>query len=543
MSVLTSLKNLCFSEAPSLSTQLAQQQIALWERWLLPISSDNPVGDDPSYEDDFERMKEEVNKLSGADTELICLLAEKLLLNFCKDVRVVTYYIWARLHKEGEHGFADSLGLLAGLLTHYHRNLLPQRATSRKAALEWLSGQRVLDSLSLYPEVDHNEFSRIIALLALIEDEFQTWGEDEKPQLVGLHKILEKRLAQSGGANSLVPQNISSHETDATYHSTSPSPSTISPSTPLDTIQSGRELLDQAKMLASYLRNQPNGWLAGHRLMKVVRWDTIHQLPPQNNQGCTRLSPPRTEARAQLKRLYLQQSWGELAEQADKLFAVGVNHFWLDVQWYLYQALTKLPAPWDGWSEIIKDDLKQLLNRLPDLENLSWEDGSPFADEVTLNWIKQHVLEENFDAMHDISHSPQHQSEDDNILALEAEAITQADTDGVEVALKWLQHRPEITTPRQNWLLRLVMARVAEQFARQDLALNLLRELDNSAQTMSLSQWEPNYIFEVKARQLHLYRAKSQRNTSDKTHIEKQMEQLLCELTTLDPVRSAILYS
>lgn len=291
MSVLTSLKNLCFSEDPSLSTQLAQQQIALWERWLLPISSDNPVGDDPSYEDDFERMKEEVNKLSGADTELICLLAEKLLLNFCKDVRVVTYYIWARLHKEGEHGFADSLGLLAGLLTHYHRNLLPQRATSRKAALEWLSGQRVLDSLSLYPEVDHNEFSRIIALLALIEDEFQTWGEDEKPQLVGLHKILEKRLAQSGGANSLVPQNISSHETDATYHSTSPSPSTISPSTPLDTIQSGRELLDQAKMLASYLRNQPNGWLAGHRLMKVVRWDTIHQLPPQNNQGCTRLSP------------------------------------------------------------------------------------------------------------------------------------------------------------------------------------------------------------------------------------------------------------
>ncbi|MDM3799753.1 type VI secretion system protein TssA, partial [Proteus mirabilis] len=77
----------------------------------------------------------------------------------------------------------------------YHRNLLPQRATSRKAALEWLSGQRGLDSLSLYPEVDHNEFSRIIALLALIEDEFQNWGEDEKPQLVGLHKILEKLLA------------------------------------------------------------------------------------------------------------------------------------------------------------------------------------------------------------------------------------------------------------------------------------------------------------------------------------------------------------
>lgn len=60
---------------------------------------------------------------------------------------------------------------------------------------------------------------------------------------------------------------------------------------------------------------------------------------------------------------------------------------------------------------------------------------------------------------------------------------------------------------------------------------------------MSLTQWEPNYIFEVKARQLHLFRAKIQRNTSDKSRIEQQMELLLSELTAIDPVRSAILYS
>ncbi|QPB80480.1 type VI secretion system protein TssA [Proteus sp. GOKU] len=540
MSLLDTLISSCFADDTNKVQQLAQQQIALWDRWLLPITPNQPVGDDPSYEDDFERMKEEVNKLSGADTELICLLAEKLLLNSCKDVRVVTYYIWARLHKEGEHGLADSLGLLSGLLIRYHDTLLPSRATSRKSALEWLSGQRVLDSLSLYPEVDHHEFSRIIALLATIEAELETWNEAERPQLAGLHQALEKRLAQSGGTSSLVPQNISKNE--STYNSASTS-SSLSQSTPIETIQSGRELLDQSKMLANYLRNQPSGWLAGHRLMKVVRWDTLHQLPPQDQQGCTRLSPPRTDARAQLKRLYLQQSWGELAEQADKLFAEGVNHFWLDVQWYLYQALSKSPAPWNAWSDIIKNDLKQFLTRLPDLEKLSWEDGTPFADEVTLSWIKQHVMEENFDAMQGLSNSYSHQSEDEPILALETEAITQADNEGIEVALKWLQHRPDISTSRQKWLLNLVMARVAEQFARHDLALNLLRELDKKALSMSLTQWEPNYIFEVKARQLHLYRAKIQRNTSDKPHIEQQMELLLSELTAIDPVRSAILYS
>ncbi len=212
------------------------------------------------------------------------------------------------------------------------------------------------------------------------------------------------------------------------------------------------------------------------------------------------------------------------------------------MQWYLYQALSKSPAPWNAWSDIIKNDLKQFLTRLSDLEKLSWEDGTPFADEVTLSWIKQHVMEENFDAMQGLSNSYSHQSEDEPILALETESITQADNEGIEVALKWLQHRPDISTSRQKWLLNLVMARVAEQFARHDLALNLLRELDKKALSMSLTQWEPNYIFEVKARQLHLYRAKIQRNTSDKPYIEQQMELLLSELTAIDPVRSAILY-
>ncbi len=93
------------------------------------------------------------------------------------------------------------------LLIRYHDTLLPSRATSRKSALEWLSGQRVLDSLSLYPEVDRHEFSRIIALLATIEAELETWNETERPQLTGLHQALKKRLAQSGGTSSLVTRS------------------------------------------------------------------------------------------------------------------------------------------------------------------------------------------------------------------------------------------------------------------------------------------------------------------------------------------------
>ena len=57
---------------------------------LAPISDAQPTGDDPGYDDDFQRIREEVNKISGVDTELICQLAEKLLTQ-TRDLRVITF--------------------------------------------------------------------------------------------------------------------------------------------------------------------------------------------------------------------------------------------------------------------------------------------------------------------------------------------------------------------------------------------------------------------------------------------------------------------
>ena len=54
-------------------------------------------------------------------------------------------------------------------------------------------------------------------------------------------------------------------------------------------------------------------------------------------------------------------------------------------------------------------------------------------------------------------------SGDDDILLLEPEALAVADSDGPEAALAWLQNRPGITSVRSRWLLRLLMARIAEQ--------------------------------------------------------------------------------
>lgn len=124
----------------------------------------------------------------------------------------------------------------------------------------------------------------------------------------------------------------------------------------------------------------------------------------------------------------------------------------------------KTGAPHERWADIIKQDLNVLLTRLPGLEGLAFSDGTPFADEVTLHWINQHVMaSESWGGEPAASAST---AGDDDILQLEPEALAQADSEGVEAALNWLQNRPGIRTSRHQWLIRLLMARVAEQYGK-----------------------------------------------------------------------------
>lgn len=529
MSSIQALLNACQADAETLLPQ-ARQQIALWESWLAPVDGAQPVGEDPGYDDDFQLMREEVNKLSGADTEQVCTLAERLLTTTAKDIRVATYYCWARLHQDGEKGLADGLSLLAGLLERYGSQLYPQRDRSRRAALEWLASPRMLDSLSLYPEVVREDALHTVAALLAIQAALDNEPEETRPHLGGLFSALESRLMKSGGVDAVVPQNVGEN--------IAPQASSSGPAPAMGTISSGQDLLTQGRTLAVYLREQPGGWLAAHHLMKSLRHDTLQTLPAMSGDGRTRIDPPKADQKALLKRLYLQQSWSEILEQADSQFSRGASHLWLDLQWYIHQALVK--SGQQVLADIVAADLKGLLTRLTGLETLAFSDGTPFADEVTLRWIETEVLAQGDDWDSTVA-APRQGNADDDILQLESEAVTLADGDGVDAALAWLQTRPGITTARQRWLLRLLMGRIAEQYSKNELAIHLFTELGERAGEVSLNDWEPELLFEVRARHLKLLRMKAGRSEADKARLNPEMDRLLAALIATDPARAAVL--
>ncbi len=93
-----------------------------------------------------------------------------------------------------------------------------------------------------------------------------------------------------------------------------------------------------------------------------------------------------------------------------------------------------------------------------------------------------------------------------------------------------------------RWLIRQLMARMAEQYGRNDMALYLPGELTTRASLLTLEDWEPTLLFEVQARRLKLLRMKAGRNESDKARLIPEMELLLAGLIAIDPARAMVLY-
>ncbi|BBU32119.1 type VI secretion-associated protein (plasmid) [Burkholderia sp. THE68] len=528
--MFTNLLNALFgTRKPS---DLAIEALPQWHDWLTPIRSDTPVGDDPGCDDEFLAIKDEVAKLSSIDDALIVDSAERLIKSRAKDVRLAVYYVYGRLRRDGAEGVAAGFELLSALVDRFGDTLLPARAGSRRAAFEWLCSSTFADRLDAVQGLNGALLERTLSALALISERIEMWPEDTRPSLAPLFRRFESRIESPPG--------------DQTGSSAAPTPATSSALSAASEVTSTRELLDRAREMAQFLREQPQGYLAAYRLMRCVRWDTLTEVPPFEAGGKTRLVAPRAELRANLKRLLLQKQWPELLERVEAAFAEGANHFWLDLQYYAFVAQEQAGGEYAQVRESAATDCALMLERLPGLEHLSFSDGSSFADDATLEWIARYATVRDIErgetaAPVAASHAGSDWAE------IEAQAIDTAAQQGIGAALAWLQRQPAQDDARiaggerERFTRQLVMARVAERAKRSDTALYLLGHLDADIERFQLARWEPSLAFEAKHHLLRILKSRFNRKDADKTALSGRIDSLTGDLTAIDAARAVAL--
>ncbi|ASL42254.1 hypothetical protein bAD24_I02100 [Burkholderia sp. AD24] len=520
--------------------QPVRERYVRWEAWLHPIAGDNVagVGRDPGYDDAFFMLKDEVTRLSGIDDALIVATCEQLLKEVGKDLRVAGYHAFARLRQHGPAGFADGLELTAALIDRFGDALLPVRPEAKRAALEWFATARIIDSLASHGAFAPADFERVSAALNLLTTATSQWSEAARPNFQALIARFERHDTPGSDPEA-------DHTAAPARARTTQTPQHAHNAQTAGAVSSRRDLLDQARAMAAYLRDQENGYLSSARLVRGVRWDTLHETPPADIEARTRLMPPRPESRQQMRRLVLQKQWHELLERVESAFMEGANHLWLDLQYFQHIALDQVGTPYSAWRELLRADIALFLDRLSGIERLAFNDGTPFADDTTREWIARHAVVRDLEAGEAIAPLPvaahQHVDVGGDWPEIESQARELSTNQTLEAAFVWLESLPGVRTERQRYLQRVVMARLAGHAGRPDVALSLLSELDATVQSLKLIHWEPALAFDIKHQLLKSLETLGSRKGADKPALARRIEHLRGELIVLDPARALIL--
>ena len=520
-------------------TSITDNNIHRWQEWLEPVSDDHPCGEDVAYTDDFEAIKIELAKLSGMDYRLILDASERLLKRESKDLRVATYYIFASLRDRGLAGFSDGLEILCGLLQKFDQSLWPKKPVQKRNALNWLSGERVLDTLKNVGLSDSTELKRTLSALMSLQHYFEGWEEAVCPSLFPLLQYFEEssvRFASSPTSSNQNQEAVSPVEQAATpqihQESRGSSESLI-----VTKVNSSKALLDQVRINAAYLREQDDGYWSANKMIRAVRWGGLNGIPPHQN-GQTRLKAPRADLLANLNRLVQEQQWRDLLDKVEAAFLEGANHYWLDLQYYAWQGQQALGGLYFSQVDSSLFELKSFLTRCEGLTGLSFDNGFPFVSADTLKWLEQKVMsstrkQTNSQAIQKAALEPS--SQEENQESYWQQALLKTQEHGLDAAFAWLETLPEWQTGSGQVKKWVMMARLAVSAQKEEWAVKLLEQASKQMQVLTVKEWDRHFTFEVYAL---WYQLLSENLDNKDIEAVGQLEFLRTELMQADVVRA-----
>lgn len=520
-------------------TSITDNNIHRWQEWLEPVSDDHPCGEDVAYTDDFEAIKIELAKLSGMDYRLILDASERLLKRESKDLRVATYYIFASLRDRGLAGFSDGLEILCGLLQKFDQSLWPKKPVQKRNALNWLSGERVLDTLKNVGLSDSTELKRTLSALMSLQHYFEGWEEAVRPSLFPLLQYFEEssvRFASSPTSSNQNQEAVSPVEQAATPQIHQESRGS-SESLTVTKVNSSKALLDQVRINAAYLREQDDGYWSANKMIRAVRWGGLNGIPPHQN-GQTRLKAPRADLLANLNRLIQEQQWRDLLDKVEAAFLEGANHYWLDLQYYAWQGQQALGGLYFSQVDSSLFELKSFLIRCEGLTGLSFDNGFPFVSTDTLKWLEQKVMsstrkQTNSQAIQKAVLEPS--SQEENQESYWQQALLKTQEHGLDAAFAWLETLPEWQTGSGQVKKWLMMARLAVSAQKADWAVKLLEQASKQMQVLTVKEWDKHFMFEVYAL---WYQLLSENLDNKDIEAVGQLEFLRTELMQADVVRA-----
>lgn len=486
-----------------------------------PISQEKPSGEDAHYEPEFEELQQEIDKLSIAsatgestDWKHVTSLCVTILSEKSKDLLVGAYLATGLLNTHGFEGFSVGVAFLADLVENFWDSMFPpkRRMRGRLNAINWwlerseAFAKTLQEGQALPKEQLDNATKNLIRLDELLADK-----SDDAPSMRTLLNYLsmapvdepepepepepeqqqepeeqktEAPPQQEQAAPKPAEKKAAPPQAQAQPQAPAPQPQAVSSSSNKSEVDSTfRSAMNQLLGVADfYLQTEPSSPLS-YRLRRHASWLGLAAAPPAQN-GATMLPPPDSTIKSSLETLAQAGNSSALLQASEE--RVTEFLYWLDLSRFTATALENLGAPYKDACDAVCAETLLLVQRLSGLENLTFSDGTPFADQETRAWLKGLSL--GSEGGMDSGGDPDQQAV--------AEAFSQArqllkDKKPVDAVDVLRQGLAAAGSGRKRLLWRLALGRLLLLAGNAELAQSMGQAAADELQASHIEEWDP----------------------------------------------------
>lgn len=533
-----------------------------------PISASLPTGRDVQHDDIYSELDDEIKKGEGIDIKPIDwarvqVLAETILREHSKDLRVASRLSVALFYRNGFAGLHNGFALLASMLeADYWDQIYPTRLKKpnklRAAAFEWMvkklerpfSEVEAKEGIAADIVSSNEQFKRLeqainvrlgddVPFLFECKNQLNSFcrdaefilAEQEKPRQQNSFVEKIKQLAEPK------PLAEPAQPTSQTKPKTSVAPEQVEqikaqPQSVTSTADIEKALTINNRTvnkICQLLREQRITDPYPYHLLRTSTWMILEKLP---SSGVLPKIPSDNRIQ-ELQALEQAGNWQVLIQECEKSYAGGAI-FWLGLHRMVCRALQELAAP--DAAAVIMHNVSHLLARFPDFISSKFINGEGFIDPLTQAWIETEL-------------SSVSGAGATNSNASETEAWIAGYGDAKQAALKGqFDQGLQLLTAgaaqaegeRQRCWWQLQQAQFCFDAGHLDVAIPQLKSLAQSLQEKGLERWEPElYLNVIKL----LLSGHGQKQTKQKYTKEQQdeVEQLKMALCLMDPLSALAL--
>lgn len=472
----------------------------------IPINADQPSGSDTRYEPEFDKLQAEIDKLSsptassGVDWKKVSTLSSEILKDKSKDILVAGYLAVSQVYCAKVDGFLTGVHIYHDLIEHFWDDLFPakKRMRGRIGAITWWiekteTALKQLDQGSFSPEQMQDCLETLNKIDSLLKDYLE-----DSPSINPVRRSLEGFTIKGEGNPEPAP------EIPEPAGKPQPAPMPVAKSEQQQPMQkaegiesekdAGRVLrsgLQELRKVAAYfLETAPENALT-YRCSRIAAWSAVEALPPSENNK-TRIPPPDANIMKILHDLHAKGDWEALLNAAERRLNQFI--FCLDLNRFVALSLENMGSRYRSAHDAVCRETAFFVDRLGGLVDLTFSDGTPFADQDTRDWLRLISLGSAGVGIEPLSvQTSTPGSGEDEMAEKINKAKTLAGKKNLVEAVEAIQEELiRSVSDKERMLWRLALTEILLSAKKLETALPHLEELRHTIEQYRLEEWEPD---------------------------------------------------